>query len=342
MGMTIADIAKLAGVSRATVSGVLNNNPTVSAKTKKRILAIIEQHNFRPNEIARALALQHTALIALVIKDVSNPLYSKIALGVEQICAEQGYSVIIGNSQQDVAREIDYLGLLERKRVDGLIILPLQHEDDYSHFENLQNAGYPFVLLAEIPGIEADLVRADDEKGAYNATQHLFHQGRRKVVFITGPEFALASRRRLSGFQQAFVESGLCFSELNTVAGGWRYQDGYFAGRKMLTEDRFVPDGVLCYNDPVAIGFIRALAENGLSVPDVSVIGFDDAGPGAYLQTALTSVAQPAIRIGQKAASVLFQRLKNKTKKTEKILLDTELVVRETCGAAAGIPVQNK
>ncbi|MBN1999580.1 LacI family DNA-binding transcriptional regulator [candidate division KSB1 bacterium] len=341
MSMTIADIARLAGVSRATVSGVLNNNPTVSAKTKKRIAEIIEQHNFRPNEVARALALQHTALIALVIKDVSNPFYSKISLGVEQVCAEQGYSVIIGNSQQDVAREIDYLGLLERKRVDGMIILPLQAHEDYSLFKNLQKAGYPLVLLAEIPGIKTDLVRVDDEKGAYNATRHLLKLGRRNVVFVSGPETALASQRRLAGFQKAFEVEGMDFSARNIVAGGWRYQDGYNAGKKMFEQLLFVPDGVLCYNDSVAIGFIRALTEKGFRVPEIAVIGFDDAGAGAYLPTALTTVAQPAIQIGRLAALVLFRRIKNRTKKIEKIILDTELVVRESCGAHLTVPVEN-
>ena len=146
MALTISDIAQLAGVSRATVSGVLNGSSTVSEKTKKKVLAIIEKHNYRPNEVARALALRHTGLIGLIIRDISNPLFSKIALGVEEVCIRRGYSVIIGNTRKEPEREITNINLLRRRRVDGLIIIPLQNVPDLSHIWELKREKYPFVL----------------------------------------------------------------------------------------------------------------------------------------------------------------------------------------------------
>ena len=336
MAITISDIARIAGVSRATVSGVLNNNPSVSEKTRQRILTIIKEHDYRPNEIARALALNQTDIIGLIVKDISNPLYSKIALGVEETCAKMGYSVIIGNTQKDIQREISHINLLKRRRVDGLIIFPLQRGADLGHLFELKEENYPFVLLAEVPGIKADLVRSDDQPGAYQATKHLINLGRKRIAYITGPQNALANDRRLGSYKQALNDHNLSLNEELIRPGGWRRSDGYKAGKLMLNELKEYPDGAFCYNDAVAIGFIRALVEHGLRIPqDVAIVGFDDAGSAAYLETALTTVEQPAKEIGNKAAQLLVERIKNKKEqqRTKKILLPTSLVIRESCGA---------
>ncbi len=347
MAMTIADIAKIAGVSRATVSGVLNDSPTVSAKTKGRVLAIIEEYDYRPNEIARALALNQTGLIGLIVKDISNPLYSEIALGVEEVCGQEGLSVIIGNSHKEWDQEIAHINLLKRRRVDGLIIFPLQKGADVGHITDLKKEKYPFVLLAEIPGIEADLVRADDEVGAFHATAHLIKLGRKRIGYVTGPTSALASDRRRSGYQKALKKYGIIFNDKQLIYGGWRLKDGYKAGRELLTYGKTCSDAVFCYNDSVAIGLIRALVENGARVPDdVAVVGFDDAGVGAYLETGLTSVAQPAMEIGRRSAMRLVEliRSKDNSQKPEQVFLETRLVVRETCGAnkKGGVCVQKQ
>ncbi len=334
--MTIGDIAKLAGVSRATVSGVLNNSPTVSKKTHERVMAIIKEHNYRPNEVARALALNKTGILGLLVKDVSNPLYSKLALGVEEICDENEYNLIISNSHVDWERQVKTINLLKRRRVDGLIIFPLQKGHDPVQIKDLQKDKFPFVLLAELPGIEADLVRVDDESGSYQATSHLLKLGRKHIAYISGPDLALASERRLKGYKKALSHYDVPFDEKMIRKGGWRLDDGYNAGLELLSCDFQCPDAVFCYNDSVAIGLIRAFTERGKRVPeDVSVIGFDDTGVASYLETSLTTVAQPAKEIGRKATELLLKRIKNrnKTVKPHKILINTHLMVRETCGA---------
>jgi len=335
MAMTIGDIAKLAGVSRSTVSGVLNNSPTVSKKTQKRVLAIIEQYNYKPNEIARALALNHTGLIGLVVKDISNPLYSKIALGVEEVCDENGYSMIISNTHVDWKRQVKNINILKRRRVDGLIIFPLQRGYDLRDFNELIIEKYPFVLLAEIPDVAADVVRADDETGAYNATTHLIKQGRKKIAYISGPDTTFASIRRLSGYKKALMDNNLQFVNKFVRKGGWRLDDGYKAGLNLLKCDIECPDGVFCYNDSVAIGLIRVLTERGKNVPnDLAVIGFDDSGVSSFLETSLTTIAQPTKKIGQLAANVLLKRIRNKKNlPLQKFLVETQLIIRETCGA---------
>jgi DNA-binding LacI/PurR family transcriptional regulator len=336
MAMTIGDIASIAGVSRATVSGVLNDSPTVSDKTRKKVLAIIKKHNYRPNEVARALALNHTDTLGLVVKDISNPLYGKISLGVEEIVDEENFSVIIGNTHKDEKREVSLVTMLKRRRVDGLIIFPVQKVENIEHIKDLYNERYPFVLLAEIPGIDADFVRADDETGAYEATKHLLKLGRKKIGYISGPYSALASDRRRRGYEKALFNNGLGPKSHQVFDGGWRVEDGYKAGREFLACANNCPDSVLCYNDSVAIGLIRALVEAGVNVPDdTAVIGFDDAGVGAFLETGLTTVAQPALEIGRRAAKLVMDRIKNidSFAEPQKVLLNTNLVVRETCGA---------
>ena len=336
MAMTIGDIARLAGVSRATVSGVLNSSPTVSEKTRIKVLAIIKKHNYRPNEVARALALNHTDTLGLVVKDISNPLYSKISLGVEEIIDEENFSVIIGNTHKDQKREVSLVTMLKRRRVDGLIIFPVQKTENIQHIKDLVNENYPFVLLAEIPGIDADFVRADDETGAFEATAHLLKLGRQKVGYISGPESALASDRRRKGYERALLANGVTPNSDLVRLGGWRVEDGYRAGREFISCSGNCPDSVLCYNDSVAIGLMRALVEAGVKVPqDTAVIGFDDAGVGAFLETGLTTVAQPAQEIGRRAAKLIMDRIKEISDftETQKVLLNTKLIVRETCGA---------
>jgi len=336
MAMTIADIAKLAGVSRATVSGVLNSSPTVSEKTKKRVLEIIKKHDYRPNEIARALALNQTGLLGLIVKDISNPFYNNIALGVEQVCEEGNYSVIIGSTRQDWNREVAHINLLKRRRVDGLVIFPLQRDADLSHIWELKHTNYPFVLLAEVPGIEADLVRADDGSGAEMATEHLIKLGRKRIAHVLGPATAMASERRLRGYQRALARYNRVSKDELIHQGGMRLSDGYRAGLEMARDSKAGIDGVFCYNDSVAIGLIRAMTESGRRIPDdVAVIGFDDAGASAYLETALTTVLQPAREMGRLAAEMVLRRIREREAPLpiQKQILKTRLVVRETCGA---------
>ncbi len=331
--MTISDIAKEAGVSRATVSGVLNDNPHVAEKTREKVLAIIEKYNFSPNQIARALALRQTGLVGLIVKDISNPLYSKISLGVEEVCEEAGYNVVMGNTHTETERELEYLNLLKRHRVDGLLILPLQRDTKLPAFQELLEAQLPIVLLGDLPDIDADLVRSDDESGAYHAASHLIQNGRRRLMYISGPESFYASARRLKGFKRAMQENNVEFDEQNVIYSGWRFNDGYATGQELCRSRSLLDAGLFCYNDSVAIGLMRALFENGYKIPDdLEIIGFDDAGVGKYLQTSLTTVAQPAREIGRRAAQLLLEKInfKGENWQSKKIFLETTLVIRET------------
>ncbi len=300
------------------------------------MLGIIKKYNFTPNAVARALALQYTGLIGLIVKDISNPLYSKISLGVEEVCEREGYSVIIGNTHTATEREAAYIELLKQRRVDGLIIFPMQKNVDTAHLQELAQQHLPLVLLADVPGIYADLVRADDEYGAFEAVQHLIHSGCKNLIYVSGPVEFLASERRLQGFKRALQANDLPFEESQVIRSGWRLEDGYETGLQLVRKFKSLPEGVFCYNDSVAIGLIRALYENGFSVPrDVGVVGFDDIFVSAYLKPGLSTVAQPARDIGRVAALRLVQRIRSHDKEwqPQKQYLKTRLVIRESCGS---------
>jgi len=335
LAITIADIANEAGVSRATVSGVLNNNPNVAEKTREKVLKIIEKYNFRPNEIARALALQQTGLVGLVVKDISNPVYSKMSIGVSRVCEQAGYNVLIGNTHTEIEREIDYLHLLVRRRVDGLIILPLQQDADLHTYTDILQEDLPLVLLADLPGVQADLVRSDDEQGALLGVNHLLECRCKKPLYLAGPESFLASQRRKKGFLRALADNKISHVPEQIVYAGWRLEDGYNAGKKLIHSSYGLPDGIFCYNDSVAIGLIRALVEEGIKIPEqVRIVGFDDAGVAAFLETSLTTIAQQAEEIGKRAAGLLIDRIqfKGETWERQQHYLPTHLVVRETTG----------
>jgi DNA-binding LacI/PurR family transcriptional regulator len=185
--------------------------------------------------------------------------------------------------------------------------------------------------LADLPGIDTDLVRADDESGAFDAAVHLIEQGCQKLAYISGPKEFLASDRRLNGFKKALKKYKIKFNESCVFQSGWRMEDGYETGLRMLQHADVQPDGIFCYNDPVAIGLMRALIENGRRVPeDVAIVGFDDDDVSAFVQPGLTTVAQPAQEIGRQAAQQLFERIqaKENSETPERFYLKTELVVR--------------
>ncbi|MDZ7722327.1 MAG: LacI family DNA-binding transcriptional regulator [candidate division KSB1 bacterium] len=333
--ITISDIAREAGVSRATVSGVLNNNPAVAYKTRERILKIIAKHNYSPNETARALARQHTGMIGLVVKDISNPLYSSISLGVEAACSKSKYNVVIGNTHTKPEQEVEYLKLLKRRRVDGIIILPLQKESDLEMFHELEQRKLPFVLLGDLEGVQAPLVRADDITGAYNAASHLLKNGYRRLLYLSGPKEFMASDRRRQGFVKAHQDFGMPVDKDQIRVCGWRMQDGYCTGTEYFEQIKSRFDAVFCYNDTIAIGLIRAMLEKGIRIPEeIGVIGFDDSEFGNYITPGLTTVAQPAFDIGYRAAEILIDCIKNDNPpNTETTLLNTTLMIRETCGS---------
>lgn len=331
---TINDVAREAGVSKASVSAVINHKPGVSERTRARIQAVMERLNYRPSgaAVTRGPGRKRRS-IGLVIKEMDNPYYTEVATGALAEGRKHGYTVLVASSEGSYEAEKEAVELMREQGVDGIIITPvLDEQADLSHLFELKRRNFPFVLLEEIRGVRASLVDIENTEASRRAVEHLIEGGHTRIVHFAGPEYSMHSRERVEGVYRAFSRSPQVFAEDAIVPAGAHLEDGYRAGlayfRGRPAEERAT--GVTCYNDLVAMGVMRALAELGLRVPDdVSVIGFDDLQVVDYLAVPLTSVRVPKHEMGRRAAEILVRHVEaHEVLPPTKEYLAGELVLR--------------
>ena len=336
--MTIGDVARLAGVSKATVSSVLNDKSNVSKSTKARVADVMQRLNYRPNHIARSLSSRQTRSMGLVVKQFDNPYFTKIMRGVFEFFSGRGYTVLLGSSQLSPEKERQSVDTLLRHRVDGLILSPLQAQDaDLRYLSPLFEDQIPLVFLERVPNIAANVVDIGNEKGAYDAVAHLIRLQHRKIAYLAGPDFSIHNRERLSGFQRAMMEHGLPLRTEWIRKAGVYIEDGYFAARSQFEETDDRPTALFCFNDLVAIGAMNALFELGLRVPDdVSIIGFDDIEFCESVRVPLASVHVPILEMGTAAAALLLKQIEHHgASLRETVELKATFIPRASCGLTA-------
>lgn len=337
--ITISDVAKHAGVSTGTVSAVLNRRASVRDQTRSRVEFSIQTLGYEPSPSARQLGSgrrAHDVLergIGLVIKEMDNPFYTEVVIGARNLLTERGYLTFVVTSEGEYEREGHLLEAMRSRFLHGSIVAPVLHEQaDLTHLFNLRRANFPFVLLEAVPGLQAPYVSIDNVQAAKMATRFLIDQGHQKLAHFSGPSYTLHSHERTQGFQQAYSESSLRFSPEMIVPAGAHMEEGYQAAlayfQSMPAEDR--PTAVMCFNDLVAMGVMRALTECGLRIPqDVSVVGCDDIPVAAFLQVPLTTVRAPKRALGRRAAEILLDQIEHPEPSfPRRVLLDAELVVR--------------
>lgn len=343
---TIQDVADLAGVSKATVSAVLNDKGTVRETTRATVFDAIRSLNYRPHPAARRrLATERPRSIGFVLREIANPYYAEIIEGAESYLRERGYITLAASSEGDFVAEQDIIKLLTLKDVDGILLTPVLNDDtDLSHIFDLKRRNVSFVLLEEIQGIQANLVDVDNIAGAKQAVRHLIELGHTHIVHFAGPEYSLHSQERVNGVRSAYSESQLIFSDRLVIPAGDSLADGYRAGIDFFSglpaDER--PTAVTCYNDLVALGLSRALASLGLSVPEhVSVVGYDDLNLLDYLSSAsrLTTVHVPKFELGRTAAEILHKEIESTSPSSpRKVYLNAELVIRDTTAPPTANP----
>jgi DNA-binding LacI/PurR family transcriptional regulator len=332
---TITDVAAAAGVSKATVSAVLNESGAVKDATRDRVLSAIELLNYHPTQLAGRGAALRSRCIAVVIKEFDNPYYAAVIAGARAAADAQGYTLLVASSEGEYEAERRAVALLRSKDVDGLIITPVLDEHaDLSHLFELKRRNVPFVLLEQVRGIPASLVDIDNVEASRRVVEHLMALGHTRVVHFAGPRYSAHSEERLDGVYRAFSESRHAFTPDVVVRAGAHLEDGYRAGlacfRDRAPHER--PTGVSCYNDLVAVGLLGALRELGLRVPhDVSVVGFDDVPLCRFLPEPLTSMRVPKYEMGETAAQQLIRHIESKQAvPPQKLSLEAELIVRAT------------
>lgn len=336
---TITDVAAHAGVSKATVSAVLNASGAVRGATRDRVLAAIETLDYRPAAGAGAAAprpgspRRGTRALGLLIKEADNPYYAGVVAGARVVAEAAGYTLLVASSEGDYGAERRAVELLHTKEVDGLLVTPVLDEfADLSHYFNLKRRDFPFVLLEEVRGLPASLVDVDNVQAACAATSHLIGLGHTRLAHFAGPAYSLHTQERLHGVRRACSGAALVFTDAHVVVAGAHLEDGYRAALAHFgaLAPGARPTGVTCYNDLVAVGVCRALTELGLRVPeDVSVVGFDDVPLVQYLPVPLTTVRVPLAEMGRLATELLVNQIKGGAPaRPVRQFLDAPLVVR--------------
>jgi len=331
--VTLLDVARLAGVSTATVSRALEKPQSVAQTTRARVMKAVVGCGYTPNIVARNLRRQETRLITILLADVTNPFFNEIVRGIEQVARENGYSVLLADSENDPGQENAYGNLLATKRTDGMILLNgrlpvgLQLPAETS-------VEAPIVVACEyLPNIDLPTVQIDNVAAAKQATEHLLQLGHRRIGFITGPVWNVLSRDRLYGYRDAILEGGLAFDQALVVNGDFSIRSGIGATESLINLPS-PPTAIFASNDEMAFGVIRAARDAALRVPeDISVVGFDDIRFAAFVDPPLTTVRQPGQEIGRRAMVHLIKILSGERVADRRILLPTELIVRGSTAA---------
>lgn len=340
MRVTIFDIAREANVSIATVSKVINNNGRISEKTRKKVLEIIEKHNYTPNLLATALTGKYSYTLGLMMPNLANPFFGEIAKSVENRARELGFSVIMCSTDYDAEKEAWYFTLFQKKRVDGVIILSGLENQDAILGKQLKT-NMPIALIArDIPTIPLNTVCIDDYMGGYIAAKHLLELGHRRMGIIV--ENIRSARERMNGFKQALEEEGLALDDSQVIEGEATVENGIVFTHRLL-DGPSAPTAIFATNDILAIGSIRAANERNLKVPDeLSVVGFDNTLLATITDPPLTTIAQPMALMGTSAVDLLVQEIKGEATNKQRIILLPELVVRKSAAVHRSLAYEHR
>ncbi|NLN28849.1 MAG: LacI family transcriptional regulator [Firmicutes bacterium] len=335
MGPTIKDIAKEVGVSHSTVSRALNGDPRISAATRQKVLEAAERLGYQPNLSGRGLAHGKVFSIGLVIPDILEPFFARVVNGVSQVAYRAGFNLILYLTHADRRMEMAALQQIGHGRVDGMIIMA--RKVGRQSVLALRRHKVPIVLLIEtMPEAGFDGVRVNNEGGAMQAVNHLLGLGHKRIACITGPRHASDARERLRGYRQAIRAAGVDPDAEGLIfKGNFTEQSGAEAVDRMiqLPPDRR-PTAIVAMNDATALGAMNRLARHGIVVPDeMAVVGFDDMPFARFVHPGLTTVRQPIEELGKAAADLLIARIRGEVKEYREVVLNTQLIVRESCGS---------
>jgi DNA-binding LacI/PurR family transcriptional regulator len=334
--LTMDDVARAARVSKQTISAVINNKSGISEKTRVRIRKIIARLDYHPNMLASSLRGQSSFTVGVVIPSITNPFYPELVRGIEDEAQRHGYSLFLCNSDENPEKEVNYLHLLRRYRIAGLIAVTFNgHPACTQALNNLAAQGVSIVLLlgTSRPSEKVVLLTVDDEEGFVKATSHLFDLGHDRIGLIMPPPDGLnAESPRVTGFLKAHAQRGRKAAPELLIRGGWHVKEGQ-DGAAQLMRLAAPPTAIVAPNDMAAIGAITKLKELNLKVPeDVAVVGYDNISIAEWYDPALTTVDQPHYQMGQRAMQSMLKRLENPDDSAEVVKFETSLIVRRSSG----------
>lgn len=332
MSITIKDIAKLADVSTATVSKIINGKASdISKATIEKVNRIIEEQNYTPNSLARSMITKKTRTIGLVIPDIRNPFFTDLARGAEDIANKSGYSIFFCNTDDDLNKEVNYINNLIEKQVDGIALAGAAVRN--KKLEEKMHIKIPMLSLDRnvyFKGIKGK-IEVDNFSGAYEAVKHLIELGHEKIMFLSGQLDIKPSLDRLKGYKKALADHHLDYDEELVVMGNYSRDFGYNFIHGSFSTGSIT--SIFCGNDLIAVGAIQALKEKGVSIPqEISVVGFDDIYLSSLVTPSLTTVRQPSYDMGYSSVETLINLIEHKKMTNHKVKIKPQLIVREsTC-----------
>ena len=326
--LTISQVAKVAGVSVATISRVLNDSPLVTPETRQHVQKVIDELDYHPNVVARNLRSSKSRLLLALVPNISNPFHAEVVHGINKVVYAHDYNLLLCETQGIREREDAFFSMLKQKIVDGILAI-----DPAVSVDNLREYGakYPIIQCCEYKqAVDLPYVGVDDEAGAFAAVAHLIATGCRRIALVNASGTLGFARLRRQGYLRALHAHGLQPVPETIIEYNFGEESGESAARRLMALPEPV-DGVFFDYDVIAVGAQRTLIEAGVRVPDdLSIVGFDGSDMTLICTPTLTTIAQPAYQIGRKSAEMLFTLLEGKTLEERSVTLDFELKIRQS------------
>lgn len=330
---TIKDVAKLANVSKSTVSRFTNNQGSVSMEAEIRIKEAIETLKYRPNSVARALKAKSTKSLGLIIPSIENPVFPPMVKVIEDTARKYGFSTILCNSEGDIELEVKYLELLIEKQIDGIIFNAIGKYDE--RFQLVKESNTPIIILGKkLEHFQTTNVTTNNYFGAYMAVEHIIKTGMRDIVFLSGSnESSSAIDDRFEGYKAALKANSIKYNEELVVKHDRTFDGGISAINELISR-KLKFDSIFASNDLMAIGAMERLSEHNYNIPqDVSIIGYDDILSSRIIKPRLSTVANPVSILGVEAVKTILRMIYTKKDKYEEFIFEPKLVIRETTKA---------
>ena len=334
MSVTLADIARELGLSKMTVSRAINDNPLVNPTTRERVMEVARRLNYQPNHFARALVTNRSYLIGVIVPDLMHSYFAEILHGIGSYARGAHYQIVIGNSEEDISREISEAEAL-CWRTDGLIIAPTVPASKAEIYRAMLRNGSKLVFIDRtLDSVNCPMVTTDNVEVGVLATEHLIRLGHKRIGHFRGTSTS-TSKERLEGYKKALSRAGIALDKALVRECGLMEADGYRA-MKAWIKDGNLPTALFCVNDPAAIGAMQALTEAGIKIgEDIAIVGGGNIHYGDMLSVALTTVSWSRTEMGQAAARLLIHSIEsaNGDAGQQKVILSPSLIVRRSCGA---------
>ncbi len=336
---TSKDVAKLAGVSRATVSNVLSGAKYVSPELVKKVEDAVRKLNYRPHGIARSLVSKKTFSIGVLVPRINSSFYPPMISAIENKFSEAGYSTILCESAENPENEFEMLRVLSEKRVDGLIWVP-SGEKNIGFVRSIDASGTPVIVLdRRLRGLDFDTVISDNRTAGKIATEHLIGLGNSKILIITFPTSHAPSQQRVEGYKAALKKAGLPVEESKILIVEEPEAENASRVLKKVFSEKEYPQAIFACTDLLTLAVLREATAAGIAIPEeMALIGFDDSPWGAFIQPPLTVITQDAQSLGSKAAGLLFDRIQGtRNDRPEEFIIPVKLIVRNSCGEKGNI-----